>query len=188
MSLFRESDVRARVVRTYRNAPTLLNERITKQLGVSQHDIFLSHAYNDKDLVIGLALMIEDLGYSVYIDWRDDSSLDRNRVTSATAEKLRQRMKTSKTLFYSTTESASQSKWMPWELGYKDGHNNRAAILPISSQLTDAYNGQEFLGVYPYVNQDADRQGKQRLWIHRSPTRYVSFDIWLAGGEPTERG
>ncbi len=43
-------------------------------------------------------------------------------------------------------------------------------FFPISRQLTDAYNGQEFLGVYPYVNQDADRQGKQRLWIHRSPT------------------
>jgi TIR domain len=186
--LFSESDVRARVVRTYRSAPTILNEHITKQFGVSQHDIFLSHAYDDKDLVIGLALILGDLGYSVYIDWRDESSLDRNHVTSATAERLRERMKTSKCLFYSTTENASQSKWMPWELGYKDGHNRRAAIVPISRHSTDSYNGQEFLGVYPYVNDATDTEGKRRLWIHRSPTCYVTFDGWLTGVEPWERG
>jgi hypothetical protein len=46
---------------------------------------------------------LEDLGYSVYLDWRDDPTLDRKRVSPATAAKLRERMSASKSLFYSTT-------------------------------------------------------------------------------------
>ena len=190
MSLFLESEARARAQKTfdlYKSAAAILNEHMQKQAAVVEHDIFLSHAYDDRELVLGVALMIEDLGYSVFIDWRDDPSLDRKRVTPQTAEKLRARMKTSRCLFYSTTENASESKWIPWELGFKDGHNTRAAILPVSRQSTQTYNGQEYLGIYPYVSRDRDTAQKERLWINRTPTCYVVFESWLAGEEPTQQ-
>ena len=97
-------------------------------------------------------------------------------------------MKASRCLFYSTTERATESKWMPWELGYMDGHCTRAAILPIVAYSTDSYPGQEYLGVYPYVSHGSDTTGKHRLWIRRSLTCYMNFDSWLDGREPTERG
>ncbi|MBI3657877.1 MAG: toll/interleukin-1 receptor domain-containing protein [Acidobacteria bacterium] len=150
--------------------------------------MFLSHAYTDRELVLGLALMIEDLGYSVYIDWRDDPHLDRSKVTPETAAKLKARMKVSRCLLYSTTSNASDSKWMPWELGFKDGDNTRAAILPVVQYSTTTYQGQEYLGVYPYVDAGNDRTGKRRLWVCRSSTCYVDFDSWLEGSEPAERG
>jgi len=31
---------------------------------------------DDKELVLGVCLTLEDLGYSVYLDWRDDPTLD----------------------------------------------------------------------------------------------------------------
>lgn len=190
MSLFYESEVRSRAQKSvglYKSATTILNEHVQKQASVAQHDIFLSHAYDDRELMLGVALMIEDLGYSVYVDWRDDPSLDRKNVSKQTAEKLRERIKGSRCLFFSTTEHATESKWMPWELGYKDGHNARAAILPVSRQTTSAFNGQQYLAVYPYVSHEPDTNGKLRLWINRSLTCYVGFDAWLNGKEPTER-
>jgi hypothetical protein len=190
MALFTELSIRARAQKAtsvYKSALTVLTEQMHRQASIAVHDIFLSHSYDDKELVLGIALVIEDFGYSVYLDWRDDPSLDRKNVNSETAQKLRARMKASKCLLYSTTEHANESKWMPWELGFKDGDNTRVAILPVSRTQAWSYQGQEYLGVYPYVSDDNDTTGKRRLWVRRSPTCYVNFDSWLAGSEPMER-
>lgn len=189
MSLFTEFSTRARAKRSaglYKSVGSVLLEKLEKQAKVAKHDIFLSHAYKDREIVTGLALLIEDLGYSVYIDWRDDPSLDRDQVTVQTARQLKERMTQSKCLFYSVTPSATDSIWMKWELGYKDGDNNRAAILPVSATSTEDYSGQHFLGLYPYVSAGNDSGGKPRLWIHRSKSCYVNFEAWLSGGEPSE--
>lgn len=190
MSLLTESQARARAQRAtgiYKSALDVLTEQVRKQDQAGQHDVFLSHAYDDKELILGVALILEELGYSVYLDWRDDPSLDRKNVTAATAEKLRARMKASRCLLFSTTENATGSKWMPWELGYKDGQNTRAAVLPVARQPTQGYKGQEYLGVYPYVDEGNDTTGKLRLWVCRSQSCYVGFDSWLKGAEPTQR-
>jgi len=191
MALFTESAVRARAkagTSLQKSASIVLAEHVRFQDSISQQDIFLSHAYADREIILGVALMIEDLGYTVYVDWRDDPYLDRTKVTPETAAKLKARMKSSRCLFYSTTANASDSKWMPWELGYKDGENTRVAVLPIAQSVTSSYRGQEYLGIYPYVDSANDTEGKKRLWIRRSSTCYVHFDSWLKGSEPSERG
>jgi hypothetical protein len=190
MSLLITSAVRARAQKATGYSATAsmrLNERMEKQASEAQHDIFLSHAFDDKELILGVALTLEDLGYKVYLDWRDDPKLDRTNVTSTTAAKLRERMRASKCLFYSTTENSSNSKWMPWELGFKDGQNTRAAILPIFATTPSSFQGQEYLGIYPYAVQEASQSQAQRLWIHRSSSVYVVFEDWLAGKEPFSR-
>lgn len=186
MPLLIEGEVRlrARGETRIRTAATILNEHIEKQASVSSFDIFLSHAYDDKELILGVALTIQDLGYSVYLDWRDDPSLDRKNVTGKTAEVLRTRLKSSKCLFYSVTESSPDSKWMPWELGFKDGNNTRVAILPVSRSDSSTYSGQQYLSIYPYINRVEDTHGKMRLWVHRRYDEYVTFDSWLRGGNP----
>jgi len=189
MSLLTTSAVRARAQRAtpYNfSAASVLMEQMKKQASVAQHDIFLSHAFDDKELILGVALTLEDLGYTVYLDWRDDPTLNRKNVTTATAETLRARLKASKCLFYSTTENSSNSKWMPWELGFKDGDNTRASILPIRETTPTSFQGQEYLGIYPYVTQEKDTAQIQRLWIRRSRTCYIVFEDWLKGKEPSE--
>lgn len=189
MAIFTESALRARARRESINfsktASAVLTEMVTAQANVSSFDIFLSHAYDDRELLVGAVLLIEDLGYSVYIDWREDPKLDRSKVTLATAAILRERMRNSRCLFYSVTPLAKDSAWMKWELGWKDSHNNRTAILPIETEESDHWSGQQFLGLYPYVAGGTIQSSqKEALWIHRSRSCYVNFDHWLSGNEP----
>jgi len=186
MSLLIENTLRSRARRqtSTKSATTILTERSRKQVTFAKTDIFLSHAFDDKELLLGAVLTIEELGFSVYIDWRDDTEMDRKHVTAATAAKLRERMQGSKCLLYAVTPSATDSIWMKWELGYKDGENGRTAILPIVGNSTEAYSAsQEFVALYPYVS-DGMAGGKNHLWIHRSPKVYVGFTSWLNGEEP----
>src|SRR6185436_17475221 len=110
------SAIRARAQKTtlLRSAASVLTEKVHKQDASASHDVFLSHAFDDRDLLMGTALSIEDLGYSVYIDWRDDPTLDRKHVTASTAAKLRQRMNSSRCLFYAVTPASADSTWMKW--------------------------------------------------------------------------
>jgi hypothetical protein len=191
MSLLTTASVRQRAKRvasTSFSAGRILAEKMEKQASAQTFDIFLSHAFDDKELILGVALVLEDLGHTVYLDWRDDPTMDRRNVNATTAETLRYRMNQSRCLFYATTENSSSSKWMPWELGYKDGESSRCAILPIQATLPRSFKGQEYLGIYPYVTQEKDTIQEEQLWVRRSATCYVLFEAWLAGSLPTERG
>lgn len=191
MALFNVSDLKFRAnqgARFNESVDTTLAKRAISQDASETYDIFLSHAYADKHILLGLVLSIEDLGYKVYIDWRDDPYLDRTHVTEATANKLKARMKSCRCLLYSTTENSTNSKWMPWELGFKDGHNEKVAILPISNNsLSSSYNGQEYLGIYPYIQVARDQSNKLRLWVYEARDTYVEFSAWLSGNKPTKR-
>ena len=150
-------------------------------------DIFISHAFDDKEIILGATKLIEDMGFTVYLDWRDDPLLDRKNVTAKTAAVLRERMRASKCLMYATTSSASESKWMPWELGFKDGQSSRSSILPILTGTATAFAGTEFLGLYPYIEDGLEENTKvNTLWVHRSSTCYVKLRGWFLGTEPHE--
>jgi hypothetical protein len=134
MSLFTEETLRSRF-RNYVNlsyyenfeskARSLITEKINEQATLSARlntfDIFLSHSSSDAELVVGLKLTLEDMGFTVYVDWIEDPKLSRSDVTKETAMALKARMKQCKSLLYAFSENASNSKWMPWELGYFDG-------------------------------------------------------------------
>lgn len=161
-------------------------------LGVDTFDIFLSHSFKDAEVILGILEKLNNLGYSVYIDWITDSHFDRANVNKVTINTIKGRMIQSNCLLYATTENSTQSKWMPWELGYMDGRKDRAAILPIfqsenSSSYT--YNGQEYLGAYPYCIQTTpqgypDREG---LWIFEDSDTYTTFDSWIKGAKPIKK-
>lgn len=191
MALFTESDLRARADRgtpLQKSAGNILTEKVLGSAAIKEFDIFLSHSFSDQRLILGIWLSLEDMGYKVYVDWIHDRQLSRETVNKETASVLRQRMLNCKSLFFATTINSSSSKWMPWELGFKDGHNRRAAILPVAQYTTSTFTGQEYLAIYPYVvkNQAANAPG-DKLWIHSSPNCYVIFDAWLAGSEPIQR-
>lgn len=145
------------------------------------YDIFLSHSIRDAELILGMKVIFEDLGYSVYVDWIEDPQMDRSKVTKATADKLRQRMDSSKSLFFVTTTNSESSRWMPWECGFFDGKKEKVAIAPIQATSTDnTYSGQEYLGLYPYVVKQQSTEKKERLWIRKSAKVYVAYDTWVS--------
>lgn len=119
----------------------------------SRFDVFLSHSFRDKELILGLRDLLERKGLAVYVDWIDDPQLDRASVSPAAAALIQRRMKQSTTLLYATSKNAADSKWMPWELGYFDGLKGKVGVVPITPQASRsaAVPRQEYLGLYPYV-------------------------------------
>lgn len=185
MPLFVESEIRSRAVNEInksfsKSASALLLESTKESKLDKTYDIFLTHSIKDSELILGLKNIIEDFGYSVYVDWLEDPQLDRSQVSKETARKLRERMNSSKSLFYVTTENTEDSKWMPWECGYFDGVKEKVAIVPIKKASTNnAFNGQEYLGLYPYVVKQKSTKGDIKLWVHADVIMYTSYDNWV---------
>jgi len=168
-----------------KSASMILNEIAKSQKREKSYDVFFSHSFKDAITILGLKRKIESFGYSVYIDWIEDPKLDRTQVNINTAELLRKRMNNCKSLFYATTRNSTKSKWMPWECGYFDGYKKKSAIFPITVFKQDAYKGQEYLGLYPYVTEGKIKlTQKNILWVRQSKSVYCSFDQWLNGKEP----
>jgi hypothetical protein len=134
--------------------PKAFSAFVHEQRGNNKFDIFLSHSFSDKEFIKGLYIALSNRGFSVYVDWIIDPELSRNNVTKSTVNQIRKRMRQSKSLVYATSENASKSKWMPWELGHMDGDKQKCAILPITDHSYDSFRGQEFLSVYPIVGLD----------------------------------
>lgn len=186
MALFYEAEVKARAQTELReafhaNAEELIVKSARAYTPSKTYDIFLSHSVRDAQLILGMKKILEDLNYTVYVDWIHDPQLNRSNVTTATANKLRQRMKSSKSLFYITTSNATQSKWMPWECGYFDGDREKVAIVPIERERTvsNSYSGQEYLGLYPYCLKEKNDNNQEKLWIHKDNKTYASYDYWV---------
>lgn len=156
-----------------------------RQIGdsVMTYDIFLSHSSNDNELIAGLKLLLQDMGYSIYVDW-NDSVLNPNHVTPKTADVLRKRMAQCRSLIYAFSENASNSKWMPWELGYFDAlKNSRVAVLPIRQDAYKVYSGSEYVGLYYHVQVDKTQGGIDAIWVHNGE-KYVNYKNWINGQEP----
>lgn len=184
MSTFTESRIRQRAQRkvgTYRTAKTVLKEEVATAKTKTSFDIFLSHSTSDAEIILGVKGVLEDYGKSVYIDWLEDPQLDRANVTAANAEVIRMRMRQCKALVYVHTANSRSSKWMPWELGYFDGFNGAVAILPVTKNHQESYEGQEYLGIYPYLD-EAPKQGSatNEIWINKSSAAHQQWNTWVS--------
>jgi hypothetical protein len=132
---------------------TAAESAVTKSLSTpasTDFDVFLSHSYEDAEVIAGVARLLEADGLTVYVDWVVDRQLDRSSVTPDTAKLLRKRMNHCYFLLFVSSSASTSSKWMPWELGYFDGkHQGRIGILPIVESTGQGFLGQEYLGIYP---------------------------------------
>lgn len=167
----------------------VLNENVQtfKKDGKDTYDIFLSHSYLDKTLVYTVVDLFNQAGYSVYVDWIEDQQLDRSKVNAATANTLRERMELSKSLAYVATSNSSNSKWCPWELGYVDAlKNGRCAILPIMKDDSSTFKGQEYLGLYPFIDYALNKNTHTYEFWGNDPQsgNYISLGEWLSGANP----
>lgn len=167
MGLFMEVDLRkiarSRTNTLQKSAGAILKEEASNVSPTRTFDVFLSHSIKDSEVSLGVKVVLEQQGLSVYVDWIEDPQLDREDVTPQTADRLRTRMKQSKSLIYAHSNNSPASKWMPWELGYFDGMEGPVAIFPIAQTVDETFKGQEFLGLYPYI----DNIGISTLYVNR---------------------
>lgn len=190
MALFSKSELENRIIQKsiYSSESTVLREGI-KNFCVHDsaivYDVFLSHSYKDKKAVLALADEFKNkYKLNVYIDWLEDSELDRTHVNAKTAQTIKERMQNCKCLLYATSENSSSSKWMPWETGLMDGLKGRVAICPLIGGDDSNFRGQEYLSMYPFISYEkAEGSDKDVLWINKG-SMYVNFTDWLKGKEP----
>jgi len=135
--------------------------------------------------VEGLYITLSNYGLKVYVDWIVDPQLDRANITKKSANLIRQRMKSSKTLLLGISTNASISKWMPWELGFMDAHTGKCAIVPVSRELTtkESYQGFEYLKLYPFIKEQPNRAGDDKLWVIEEADKYIVFEDWFKDGK-----
>jgi len=148
-------------------------------------DIFLSHSFLDKTEVQGLYQELSDFGYSVYVDWIVDPQLDRTNVTKDSAKLIQSRLRASKALLLAISTNASMSKWMPWELGYVDGHTSKCAIIPVSKERIPpkVFRGTEYLLLYPFIKKlPLSTTNEDKLWVIESEYNYSQFENWFSTG------
>lgn len=151
-------------------------------------DIFLCHSYLDKEEVNGLYRELTNLGFTVYVDWIVDPHLDRNNVTKETAEHVRNRLRSSKTLLLAISANATLSRWVPWELGYIDGKTTQCALLPVAQGDTvrTSFTRTEYLTLYPYIEKPNDLTNfRDKLFTVDGAYTYVDFHEWTKGRKPT---
>ncbi len=147
------------------------------------YDVFLSHSKRDEIVILQLYNQLQNLGLTVYVDWINDPLLNRSEVTPATANLLRERIQTSKSLFLAHSSNSSMSSWVQWELGYGDGvKGGKVAILPIEEEYaTSNFHRQEYLGLYPYI----DITGST-LYVHGSSANYKRIADWFSMSNPRD--
>ena len=168
MAYLRISEARAagQAARAYlsKSASQILTENSRRFSSTDHYDVFLSHSYQDANVIYGIKSIVEKLGLRVYVDWIEDPGLDRGKVTTRTAQILRDRMQNCSSLVYVHSANATQSAWMPWELGYFDGLKPRHVwILPLVSEYDSEFKGQEYLGLYPPVEKLDALAGRMNL-------------------------
>lgn len=115
-------------------------------------DIFLSYNIGDQTVVKGIFKVLSKMGFRVYLDFVIDPQLNRANVTKQTALVIQNRLKHSQSLIYAASINAAMSRWMPWELGYVDGHEQKCAILPVGPNPQSTYRRSEYLLLYPYIS------------------------------------
>ncbi|MEV0283946.1 hypothetical protein AB0H36_07460 [Kribbella sp. NPDC050820] len=176
MTFYTEAQVRAEGRRAGSLVHGGVQEALRKSARFDQYDIFLSHSFRDAEVILGVKKILEKTGRSVYVDWIDDAQLDRSAVTPETANLLRTRMNQSLSLVYAHSESSTTSKWMPWELGYFDGHRSgqAIAIMPLVSSASARPSGQEYLGLYPRI-EELQSDGRQVPYVVRRPAGILEW-------------
>ena len=63
-------------------------DRILKEEALAKrasYDVFLSHSYDDRTIILGVKRFIEGKGYSVFVDWIEEPLLNCNKINKATA-------------------------------------------------------------------------------------------------------
>ncbi|MDE3749573.1 TIR domain-containing protein [Methylobacterium radiotolerans] len=186
MPLLTETEVRARADRAMRSRQASAHEILAESIDENKvFDVFLSHSTSEPErILLGVKSFLEDEGLSVYVDKYTDSHLSPEHVTIETAKLLRRRLSNSKSLLYIYSNHSKLSRWMPWELGFMDGKGRRIGIAPVSDTKEDVFAGEDFLGLYPYLDRGAiNGSGKLTLWIQSSSEIYAELAPWIRRNE-----
>jgi hypothetical protein len=186
MAYLTESEVRTRASRVTQRLQKSAGRVLTEDRASAYDafDVSLSHSSTEpEEILLGIKALLEDTDLKGYVDKYSDPQLSPDNVTPETAEILRGRMSQSHSLLYVCSRLSTKSRWMPWELGFLDGRKGRVGILPVTQNQENAFEGEEYLNLYPYVDRVRDNKGNDSFWINRAYDEYARLSGWAKGTE-----
>ena len=129
--------------------------------------VFLSHKHDEKEIIKQAITLLGKLGVSVYVDWLD-SGMPKS-TSGLTAKRIKEKIRQNEKFILLATESAINSKWCNWELGYGDAHkySKNIAIMPITEKEDSVFSGSEYLQIYPIITSE---------YYYNLGTYYVEFE------------
>lgn len=124
----------------------------------SSPTVFLSHKHSELKYIQSIiGLLRERFRAEVYIDSEDQ---DMPRITNAvTARRIKHKIRNCQKFVFVATEESLKSPWCNWEIGWSDrckAYRNML-IFPFDIGNSRNFNGNEYLRMYPYVQQDGGR-------------------------------
>jgi hypothetical protein len=153
----------------------------------SGNTVFISHKHSDLDDLKGLLNFLKR-NYNVipYIDSMDKRMPEE--TCGDTAVRIKQVISTCNRFLLLATNKALASMWCNWEVGIADKLKlpaNNMAILPMVDSINSLYDGNEYLEIYPYVDEWVNYDGKKQLTVvykdYAGKQKRVSIKDWLSG-------
>jgi hypothetical protein len=83
-------------------------------------------------------------------------------------------------LIYAYSPNVTQSRWCPWELGYFDGKNGNAFVMPLVDDESEGFKGVEYVGLYEKIVELQAKNGKMYLYVDK-PAEYVYLGHVISG-------
>ena len=133
-----------------------INEARAKKLRTA----FLCHSHTDAEIAKGLANLLQEEGWDVYVDWEDASMPAKPDRT--TAAKIKTKIISVDFFLFLATANSVSSRWCPWEIGFADGKKDIDKIWVVQTQDERGSYGNEYLDLYRSV--DYSDGGKLLLW------------------------
>lgn len=152
--------------------------------------VFISHKHSDLETagdmndLKGLLNYLKDKYHiEPYIDSMDKKM--PNETCVETAERIKEVINFSEKFILLATNAAIASKWCNWEVGIADKlkfSNNSMAILPMLEDRDSLYKGNEYLELYPYIEERITMNGSRCLAVcirTNEGRKWITLENWL---------
>lgn len=138
-----------------RHRNTIVARSLTEALSRNQQTAFLCHSHKDHELAKGLQVMLKENGWDLYIDWEDTEM--PSTPNKETANRIKDKIKTSDWFLFLATTNSTQSRWCPWEIGFADSTKgySRILIIPTEDDYGNWY-GNEYLQLYKKIDEGSN--------------------------------
>lgn len=152
---------------------------IDEAIAAGKATAFLCHSHQDRDLAIGLKVLLKEHGWDLYIDWMDEEL--PSSPTKVTANKIKRKIGELTWFLFLATANSVKSRWCPWEIGFADAlkPNEKIVIIPTEDE-TGAWHGNEYLQLYRRITDAIAADGSNRSGIALFETA-ADTGTWVSG-------
>ena len=152
-----------------KNASRILEEETATKR--PSYDVFFSHSYDDR----AITSVRKDLSKerdTLYLLIGSKTTAQSQQGQQSNRRSLRSYMDICRCLIYAYSPSIGDSKWCPWELGYFDGKNGKAYVMPIIDEPSQSYVGRGTCRSVSNRWEEKAKNGEMNLYVFAGGTYF----------------